>query len=370
MYHSSQTLHSSSSVSRGKHRVFIGMAPGVGKTYRMLDEAQQLKKDGVDVVIGWLEPHGRIETSERAIGLEQIPPKPIAWQGRSLLEMDTEAILARSPQLVLVDELAHTNVPGSPCKKRYQDVERLLDAGLDVHSTVNIQHFESLNDLVYKIAGVVVRERIPDRIIEQANEVVVVDVTPETLQERLQDGKIYSPDKIDSALQHFFQRRNLIALRELALREVADNIEDDTVAAHPDCCPIRERILVCVSTYPQSLHLLRRGVRFANRLNGRLYALFVGNPDQFLSKDEALHIETCQRLCEEFGGEFLRERSTDLVETIVSVAQEHSITQIVLGETHRSRWSLFWRGSLVQQLMRSLPDVSLQVLATQTDEQK
>lgn len=350
---------------RGKHKVFIGMAPGVGKTYRMLEEAQQLKQEGFDVVIGLLETHGRADTAEKTVGLEQVPLKPMLWQGRTLMEMNTEGIIDRRPQLVLVDELAHTNVPGSPREKRYQDVEVILEAGIDVYSTLNIQHLESLNDLVHKITGVVVRERVPDHLLDEADEVVVIDVTPETLQERLQDGKIYAPAKIDQALQNFFQRRNLVALRELALREVADNIEEnereDNTQSH---CNVHERILVCVSTNPNSIQLLRRGARIASQMNGRLFVLFVAHPHHFLSKEEALHIETCKRLCEEFEGEFLRVESEDVVRAIASVAAENRISQIVLGETQRSRWHLLTKGSIVQRLMRSLSNVDIHIIAT------
>lgn len=350
---------------RGKHKIFIGMAPGVGKTYRMLEEGQQLKQEGFDVVIGLLETHGRQETIQKATGLEQVPLREMCWQGRSLMEMDTRGIIARCPQLALVDELAHTNIPGSEWEKRYQDVEIILDAGIDVYSTLNIQHLESLNDLVHKISGIVVRERVPDRLLDEADEVVVVDVTPETLQERLRDGKIYASEKINQALQNFFKRQNLMSLRELALREVADNIEEnghhDNLASH---CMIHERVLVCVSTYPNSIQLLRRGARIANQMNGRLFVLFVAPPNQFLSKPEALHVETCQRLAEEFEGEFIREESDDVVEVISRVARAYTITQIVLGESRRSRWHLLLRGSIVQRLMRSLPDVDLHIIAT------
>ncbi|WP_026073084.1 universal stress protein [Nodosilinea nodulosa] len=350
---------------RGKHKIFIGMSPGVGKTYRMLEEGQQLKQDGVDVVIGLLETHGREETARMADGLELIPRKPVLWQGRTLSEMDTQAIAERRPQLVLIDELAHTNVPGSVREKRYQDVEVVLDAGIDVYSTVNIQHLESLNDLVYRISGVVVRERVPDRLLDEADEVVVVDVTPEMLQERLIEGKIYAPAKIDEALQNFFQRRNLVALRELALREVADNIEENGRGGHTqNYCNVHERILVCVSTYPSSIQLLRRGARIASHMNGRLFVLFVDNPRKFLSKQEALHIETCERLCEEFEGEFLRMESEDVVKAIASIATENRVSQIVLGETQRSRWQLLTQGSIVQRLMRALPSVDLHIIAT------
>lgn len=354
---------------RGEHKIFIGMAPGVGKTYRMLEEAQQLKQQGTDVVVGFLETHGRRETAEKSTGLELIPRRQIVWSKRILTEMDTEAVLARQPQLVLVDELAHTNVPGCEREKRYQDVEVLLDAGINVYSTVNIQHLESLNDLVLRIAGVVVRERIPDRILDEADEVVVIDVTPETLEERLREGKIYALDKIDQALQNFFQRRNLIALRELALREVADNVEETGLeTTKHNYCSIHECILVCISTYPTSLQLLRRGGRIANQMNGRLYVLFVENPDRFLTKQESLSIETCEKLCREFEGEFLRIKSHDVVSAITQVAHEQRITQIVVGETRRSRWELLIRGSMVQKLMRALPTIDLHIIATEKSE--
>jgi two-component system, OmpR family, sensor histidine kinase KdpD len=376
--------HTSPSVNsklqhRGKHKVFIGMAPGVGKTYRMLDEAHQFKREGIDVAIGLLETHGREETAHKAIGLEVIPRKSIQRGGVTLTEMDTDAIITRHPQIVLVDELAHTNVPGSFREKRYQDVEIILVAGIDVYSTVNIQHLESLNDIVARITGVVVRERIPDPVLDDADEVVVVDVTPATLEERLKDGKIYAPAKIQQSLQNFFQRRNLVALRELALREVADNIEEDRyseqvvafVEAVPssiniksDFCNIHESVLVCVSTYSDSVRLLRRGARIASYMNARLYVLFVANPERFLTKEEGLHIEACEKLSKEFGGKFLRESSYDVAKTITEVANAKHVTQIVLGESRKSRWELFLKGSLTQRLVRSLKHIDLHIIAT------
>lgn len=355
---------------RGKHKIFIGMAPGVGKTFRMLEEAHALKKEGIDVVIGLLETHGRKETATKAEGLELVPGKQILRGGLTLTEMDTEEILARSPQLALVDELAHTNVPGSSREKRYQDVEVILNAGIDVYSTVNIQHLESLNDLVARITSVVVRERIPDRVLEAADEVVVIDVTPETLEERLLEGKIYAPEKIQQALSNFFQRRNLVALRELALREIADNIEEDAIACTPaeKFCNIHERVLVCVSTYANSIQLLRRGARIAGYMNAPLYALFVDNPDRFLTKEESLHIETCEKLCKEFSGNFIRVKSHDIATAIAQVAQQQHITQIVIGESQRSRWKLFIRGSLTQKLVRLLKNVDLHIIGAGKNE--
>lgn len=362
MHHSTQ---SNASLRRGKHKIFIGMAPGVGKTFRMLEEGQKLKQEGFDVAIGLLETHGREDTIDKSIGLEQVPLRAVPWQERTLPEMDTDGILARHPQLILIDELAHTNVPGSEREKRYQDVDVVLNAGIDVYSTLNIQHLESLNDLVHKISGVVVRERVPDRLLDEADEVVVIDVTPETLQERLQEGKIYAAEKIDQALQNFFKRPNLVALRELALREVADSVEGNGRSSNPqNYCNIQECILVCISTFPSAIRLLRRGARIANLMNGRLYVLFVAHPHKFLSKPEALHIETCKQLCQEFEGEFIRVESEDVVKTIASVATENYVSQIVLGETQRSRWHLLTQGSIVQRLMRSLPSVDIHIIAT------
>lgn len=359
------------SARRGKHKIFIGMSPGVGKTYRMLEEAHRLRHEGTDVVMGLLETHNRAETAQKAIGLELVQRQAVTCSGVTLTEMDTSAILARQPQLVLVDELAHTNVPGSEREKRYQDVEVLLAAGLDVYSTVNIQHIESLNDTVARITGVVVRERIPDRLLDEADEVMVIDVTPETLEERLKDGKIYAPEKIDQSLQNFFKRRHLIALRELALREVADNIEEDsfqadnTPASLVPHCNILERVLVCISTYPNAVQLIRRGARLAGYMHGPLYCLFVDNPDRFLTKEESLHIETCENLCKEFGGQFIRVKDQDVAVAIATAAQNYHISQIFIGESQRARWKTLFRTSLTQQLLRSLKNIDIHIIATE-----
>lgn len=356
-----------SSARRGKHKIFIGMAPGVGKTYRMLEEGHALKKEGIDVVIGLLETHGRKETAQKAEGLEIIPRASISRSGLPLTEMDTDAILVRSPQLVLVDELAHTNVPGSLREKRYQDVEVILAQGIDVYSTMNIQHLESLNDLVARITGVVVRERVPDRVLEEADEIVVVDVTPETLQERLLEGKIYAQPKIQQALDNFFQRRNLIALRELALREIADNIEEDAIASTPQgqFCNIHERVLVCVSTYANSAQLLRRGARIAGYMNAPLFTLYVAEPDRFLTREESLYIETFEKLCKEFDGTFIRVTNNDVASAIAQVAEKYHITQIVIGASKRSRWQILLKGSLTHKLLRLLKNVDLHIISAE-----
>jgi two-component system, OmpR family, sensor histidine kinase KdpD len=351
---------------RGKHKIFIGMAPGVGKTFRMLEEGHRLKSEGIDVVIGLLETHGRKETAAKGAGLEIVSKKQMLRGEKILTEMDTDAVIARRPQLALIDELAHTNIPGSLREKRYQDVEEILKAGIDVFSTLNIQHIESLNDLVARITGVVVRERVPDRVLEAADEIVVVDVTPETLEERLLEGKIYAPEKIEQSLENFFQRRHLIALRELALREVADNVEDEAATLKGQSCNIHERVLVCLSTYPNSLQLLRRGARIASYMNAQFYAVFVNDPDRFLTKAESLHVETCEKLCKEFNGQFLRVNGNNIAKAISEVAKQYRITQIVIGESQQSRWKLLLRGSLTQQLVRSLKHVDLHIIATET----
>jgi len=341
---------------RGRHKVFIGMAPGVGKTCRMLQEGKEALREGTDVVIGLLETHGRQDTAREAKGLEQIPRKRLRYQGVDLEEMDVAAVLARHPQLVLVDELAHTNVPGSEREKRWQDVEMLLLSGIDVHSTLNIQHMESLNDLVAELTGVVVRERIPNRVLELADEVVLVDVTPETLQERLREGKVYAPEKVGQALTNFFQRRHLVALRELSLREVADRVENDIL---PALTPLRERVLVCLAHHQTSKRLLRRAARLAAAMDAPLLALTVQDPNRFLSREQSLIQEECRQLCEDVGGTFLREDSAEILATIARVAQEYRITQIVLGQTMHSRLKTLFRRPLSERLQHQLRGLSI-----------
>jgi two-component system sensor histidine kinase KdpD len=317
----------------------------------MLQEGKEALREGTDVVIGLLETHGRQDTAREAEGLERIPRKRIRYQEVELEEMDVAAVLARHPQLVLVDELAHTNVPGSERQKRWQDVEMLLLSGLDVYSTLNIQHLESLNDLVAELTGVVVRERIPNRVLELADEVVLVDVTPETLQERLREGKVYAPEKVGQALTHFFQRRHLVALRELSLREVADRVENDIL---PALTPLRERVLVCLANYHTSKRLLRRAARLAAAMDAPLLALTVQDPNRFLSRAESLIQEECRQLCEDVGGTFLREESAEILPTIARVARERRITQIVLGQTMRSRLKVLFRRPLSERLQHQL----------------
>lgn len=336
---------------RGRHKVFIGMAPGVGKTCRMLEEAQEARRDGIDVVIGWLETHGRPETARSAEGLEQLPRRRLLHQGVWLEELDVAAVLRRHPQLVLVDELAHTNAPGSERQKRWQDVELLLLSGIDVDSTLNIQHLESLNDLVAELTGVVVRERLPNRVLERADAVVLVDVTPETLQERLQEGKVYPPETVTRALANFFQHRHLVALRELALREVADRVEDDVPAA---LAGVHERLLVCLSLNPGSDQLLRRAARLAAGLDARLLALTVQPPGRFLTLEQAQAQERCQRLCEDVGGVWIRIDAPRILPVILRLVAQRHLTQIVLGQSRERRGWRPWRRPLAQQLQQEV----------------
>lgn len=359
-------------IRRGKHKIFIGMAPGVGKTYKMLEEAHHPKHDGIDVIIGWLETHERQETAAKAEGLEVIPRKRIQLGDLILTQMDTNAILERQPQLVLVDELAHINIPGSERDRRYQDVEAILEAGIDVYSTVNIQHLEKHSNLVTQMTGIVVRESIPERLLEVAKEVVVVDVTPERLKERLLDGKIYPLDEIEQSWQNLFQRRNLLLLRELALREVADKIEQERIqeanqlCSHGDAvtevCCIHERILVCISLKANSLELIERGAKMADYMNAPFYVMLVQNSDAVLTTKEQQYLEKCANLVQELKGELLQVSGRNVAEVITKVAKSYRITQVILGH-HRSKWQILLGGSLIDQLVRSLTQVDIHIIA-------
>src|SRR6185312_9867202 len=275
------------------------MAAGVGKTYRMLQEGRQAADEGRDVAIGYLEPHDRPETAALAVGLETIPRLPAAHGGVPLNEMDVDAVIRRAPELALVDELAHTNAPGMRNEKRYQDIDEILHAGIDVISTVNVQHLESLNDSIAELTDVRVRETFPDRILEEADEVVLVDLTPEALQERLRAGKVYPKDRAETALANFFRAENLSALRELALREVAEDVESRRQTAVLDPLSqqaITERVLVLVTPEPRSQRLLRRAWRSSQRLGSDLDALWVRKPGQELTDKEATSLAALRRL--------------------------------------------------------------------------
>ena len=343
----------------------------MGKTYRMLQEGRQAQKDGRDVVIGYLEPHDRPETAALADGLEQVPRLRSDHGDLVLAEMDLNAVIARRPELALVDELAHTNAPGMRNAKRYEDIDEILEAGSDVISTVNIQHLESLNDSVAELTGVRVRETFPDRILDEADEVVLVDLTPEGLQERIRAGKVYKPDRIETALSNFFRGDHLSALRELALREVAEDVGERAsrigVLGDLSRQAVRERTLVLAKPDPRSQRVVRRAWRSAQRLNAELDVLWVRRPGRELSEDEATALAALRRLIVILGGHFIEEQGDRFVETVKRVADERGTTYVFLGTPDERRRTEILRGSLVSSLIRELPGVDIRVVANRAD---
>lgn len=357
-------------MQRGKLKLYVGAAPGVGKTYKMLQDAHDLQKEGVDVVIGLIETHGRADTDKQLGELERVPLKEINYKGKVLYEVDTEAVIKRAPQVVLIDELAHTNVPGSKNKKRYMDVEEILEAGIDVLSAMNIQHLESVHDIVQQITGVAVRERVPDSVLQKATEIQLIDVTPETLQKRLSEGKIYRKEKIQQSLNNFFTITNLGALRELALREVADDVDEKILLPQEleDTGPIgiKERILVCVQYGSTAEKLIRRGGRMASRLNADLYVLNVrmeGGDFNSASRNQTL--QEWEALAKQFGAMFIAEpsRGRKPADVIIDIAIEHKVTQVLLGQSARTRWEEATKGSIVNAIMRKTKNIDIHIVA-------
>jgi two-component system, OmpR family, sensor histidine kinase KdpD len=352
-------------VGRGHYRILLGMAAGVGKTYRMLQEGQHAKADGRDVVIGYLEPHDRRETSELADGLEVVPRLRAEHGTLELEEMDVDAVIRRAPELALVDELAHTNAPGMRNEKRWQDIDEVLEAGIDVVSTVNIQHLESLNDAIAELTDIRVRETFPDNVLEMADEVVLVDLTPEALQERLRAGKVYAPERASVALENFFRADKLSALRELALREVAEDVEARRAATVLDPLSqqaVAERVLVLVTPEPRSQRIVRRAWRSAERLGGELDVLWVQKPGVTPNAEEQVSLAALRRLAVILGAHFLEEEGDDLVATVRRVVAERGITYVVVGTPNESRRREILRGSLVSALVRNLPGVDIRVV--------
>lgn len=344
---------------RGHHKIYVGAAAGVGKTYRALQELRERRELGVDAVIGLVETHGRKETLEQAEGLEVVPRKTVDYKGVELTEMDTAKILERRPQLVLVDELAHTNVPGSQYLKRFQDVEEILRQGVNVISTMNVQHLESANDLVARLTGVRVKERVPDRVLLAADEVVLIDVTPEVLRERLQAGKIYTRDKVEQALGNFFTSANLAVLRELALREVADAVEDPAVEAGTGN-RIKERIAVAITPRPDSAQLIRRGARIAQRLDGELHVIYVRS--RKLSRDDERLLDTFRVITQALEGEFLQLQAPKPGPALLEFIARKHITQVIMGTSLRSPWQEIFRGSVINQVLRKADDVDVYII--------
>lgn len=336
----------------GRYRIFLGMAAGVGKTYRMLAEAQAEAEAGRDVVIGLVETHGRADTIEQATGLEQVPRRRVAYRGVGLEEMDLPGILARGPELCLIDELAHTNAPGLEHPKRYEDIQDVLAAGIDVFSTVNVQHLESLNDQVAELTGVKVRETVPDEQLAKADEIVLVDLPPEDLITRLQAGKVYPQARIAPALNGFFRLENLRSLREVALRQLAETVEDRRV----DEPPIAERLLAFVSLDERDERVVRRAWRSAQRLGGELDVLVVGRQEP--SADQRTRLESLRRLTAMLGAHLLVEDGDEL-EILTRVARERGTTYILLGPPPRRRFG----EPLLLRILRALPDIDVRVVA-------
>ena len=353
-------------MERGHYRILVGMAPGVGKTYRMLQEGRQARQGGRDVVIGYLEPHDRPETAALAEGLEAVPRLRTAHGGLELEEMDVDAVIERRPELALVDELAHTNAEAMRHEKRYQDIDDLLTSGIDVTSTVNVQHLESLNDAIFELTGVRVRETFPDRILDEADEVVLVDLSPEELQERLRTGKVYPRERASVALQNFFQQENLAALRELVLRELAEDVE---ARRHPAGLEplskraVAERILALIEPQPKSQRILRRAWRSAQRLGAEIDALWV-RPDHYKpSEEEATQLAALRRLASVLGIHFLEADGNDLVDTVREVAAERGSTYVFVGTPDESRRREIFGGSLLSRMVRELPGLDIRVIA-------
>jgi len=360
---------------RGRLKVFLGAAPGVGKTYEMLQQARQRRLEGADVVIGVVETHGRIDTDLLTKGFESIPKKRVSYKGRVLAEMDIDAILQRKPGLVLVDELAHTNAPGSRHPKRYLDVEELLAAGIDVYSTLNVQHLESLNDVVARITRIRVREVVPDSILDHADEIELVDLTPEDLLQRLKEGKVYVPETAERAVRHYFLPGNLAALRELALRRTAQRVDEQMLhymRSHAIQGPweASERVLVCVNERPNSIALVRFARRLADRLRASWSAIYIETThSERLSEAERDRIAEALRVAERLGGQAVTLPAADAAEAIVEYARANNFTHIVLSIARRSRLADLFRRGFAQELIRRASDISVHIIP-QEDETK
>lgn len=349
---------------RGKLKLYIGAAPGVGKTYKMLQDAHDLVKEGVDVVVGYIEAHGRHETKGMIGNLEVIQRETVFYKGKELQELDLLAIVRRRPKVVIIDELAHTNVPTSRHKKRFEDVSYLLNQGISVMSAMNIQHMESVHDLVYAITQVKVRETVPDLFIQQADEIQLVDVTPEQLQKRLREGKIYEVHKIEQCLQSFFKLANLHALRELTLREVADEVDGKLIHAHEiGVTGICERILVCIQYSETAKKLIRRGWRMANRLKADLLLLHVFTGEQ--TERQKAQIKEWREFANRFHASLIVEEAKKQkpAAVIVNVAKQYRVTQILLGQSARTRWEEIRKGSIVNTIMRQTHNIDIHIVS-------
>jgi len=354
---------------RGRLKIYLGFAAGVGKTYDMLQEGNRLRRQGVDVVVGFVEAHGRAETLAQIGDLEQVPRRRIEYRGIVLEEMDLDAVLARRPTIALVDELAHTNVPGSRNAKRYQDVEELLRAGISVVTTLNIQHLESLHDIVERATGVRVKERLPDYVVTMADQIVNVDLSAEDLRERLQAGKIYPADRVQTAMDNFFTTEKLTQLRELAMEEIAfrlDRSRREDQQRGSETASGSERVMVCLSSRsPHAAALLRKAARLADRLGAPWYAVYVQTPreaPEYVDAATQRQIGNSLDLARQLGGTSLAFKGADLISTIAAFVKEYGITHVVLGRT-RQPWHRRWfGGSVLDRLLRTIPGVDVIVV--------
>ncbi len=359
-------------IEPAKLRIYIGAAPGVGKTFDMLNDAHRLREQGQDVVIGLVETHGRKETEARIRDLEIVPLRVIPYRSVELKEMDVEAILARHPHTVVVDELAHTNVPGSKNRKRYEDVMDLLDAGINVLTAVNIQHLETLNDAVGRSANTIIRETVPDSVLKRADEVVNVDVTVDELRTRLRQGKIYAAEKVEQSLANFFRKGNLNMLRELALRTTAEQVGSQAAQYRRtqglEQAPIPEKVMVCISARPGSERLVRVGARVAGRLATNWYAVNVAAPEQDKGHGdpEAFHrLQEVQRMARDLGAQVVTLTDKNVADALIRYAQQESISHVVFGQSVRSRWDILLRGSVLNRFLAEVRDVTVQVVPMQ-----
>lgn len=354
---------------RARLRIYIGAAPGVGKTYAMLQEAHALRSRGLDVVAGLVETYSRADTEAQVKDLERVPLKSIEYRGVTMREMDVDAIVARKPQVCVVDELAHTNVPGSRHEKRHEDVVDILNAGIHVLTAVNIQHLETLNDAVATITGVRVRETVPDTFLDRADEVINVDVTVEELRNRLRQGKVYTPEKVEQALTNFFRKGNLSTLRELALRAVADEVGEKAASyrAREGLEPalIPERVMVCMSSNVVAPRVLRTGARIAGRLGAKWYAVYVETPQERPGKIPPQDSEALReniRLAESLGATVVRVKADRPAEGLIAFAQREGITHVIFGQSARSRLEVLWRGSTIDRFLSTVRDAAVQVV--------
>ncbi|PAU94896.1 histidine kinase [Aliifodinibius salipaludis] len=352
---------------RGKFKLYIGMAAGVGKTYRMLEEAHQLLEKDVDVKIGIIETHGRKETAELTEGIPRIPMKEVFYKGKELKEMDVEAIKQNKPEVILVDELAHTNIPGSKNEKRWQDVVELLNAGINVISTVNIQHLESLNNDVEQITDVNVKERVPDTVLQMADELVNVDLTVDELLQRLEDGKIYDPSKISTALENFFKKENLLQLRELALREAAGQLgrKIDAEVYKKDAIT-GNRIMVCISTNPEGgKHLIRRAARMASSMRSEWTVMYVQSKEESSDRVDLAdqrHLINNFKLATELGAEVEKIEAENIAESIVEYAKEHDVRWIMMGAPKRTIWNKLGLRTLTEKVLHLVENLNIDLI--------